>query len=921
MLKFFGLSALLLLLSTYTFAQNTKGDRPVKNDRQIRETKMKTVRKKEKRSTRDIANRRLRTKNKSSANRANANYPQPSPYSNRTQLHKDKSSKPRGRVFTQSPRESRTRPWKGDVSGYPIRRIKPSPNEAARNNVYPQSGPFIHGYRKKPKEEKPHRIVTNLQGRRVGQQKPRKNVEHAWKGGVDKGPLKNQSISGSIRNVYPQKGPYVKYYRKHLDEHDKPVSNKKELAQIRKFSRTPRAVAGQGGGTPSYSRPFIQKGKKNVYWGKFSKKERPYTRDITGGPLRTRNFKTTAPGVVGTDTVKFFGRKPLGDRSSRVGGGGYVTATQGGRSWKGDVAGWRLRKSRKNKREVKGRFVFPRQLSISEMGERAGEQLPGGGYKTGSRRGERPENKSVPSIFLERDLGARGKGIKRPPGGGGSISGQRRNNKGQPILGKAPGIGAAGVSGYKGFSQQRQGFSRQGPGYSGNMRRASPGFSRNGANYSGNIRRSSIRGFNRDGVDYSGKIKRGQVGGFSRQGANYSGNIRRSTIRGFNIDGVDYSGRIKQSQIRGFSRDGVNYSGNIRRSSIRGFNKDGVNYSGNIKRSQMRGISKNGVDYSGNIPRYTIQGFSKNGVEYSGRMKRSQLSEFSRQGFDYSGNMRRSSIRGLGRQGANFAGNIKARRPEKGGGSVSGKLRNNEGQSVDVRRPISRQGADFVGNIKTKRPEKGGGSVSGTLWNNDGQAIQVRTPQSAYEANYSGKIARSRFRKDFIQNPNAFKESLKKHRPDETTYRVSGLMVKVREGNYKKKPNADKNSLPGVAPTKSSVKASEYARGMKQYWNYKHNPNSASEALNVIAPSKAMAHINDYQGNIKMHKYTGSRLHPDAQFAHGYRDNVKEERTFLMNVKLAWARLFRKSETQPENLKEKVRRPRYDKREKGLWYE
>lgn len=906
---------------------------------------MKTVRKKEKRSTRDIANRRLRTKNQSSANRANSKYPQPSPYARRSQLHKDKSAKPRGRVFTKSPRESNTRPWKGDVSGYPIRCIKPNRNEAARSNVYPQSGPFVNGYKKKPKEEEHRKISTNLQGRRVGQQRPRKNVEHAWKGGLDKGPIKNKSATGTVKNVYPQKGPYVKYYRKHLDETDKPVSNKKVLAQIRKFSRTPRVSAGTGGGTPSYSRAFIQKGKKNVYWGKYRRKEAPYTKDITGGPLRTRNFKTTLPGVVGTDTVKFFGRKPLGDRSSRVGGGGYATATKSGRGWKGDVAGWRLRKSQKNKREVAGKFFFPRKLSISGKGERAEEQLPGGGYKSRSKRGERAEQKSVPSIFLEGDLGGRRKGIKRPPRGGGSISDQSRNNKGQAIQGKSPGIGALGIGGYKGSLRPPQGFSRQGPGYSGNMKRVSPGFSKNGANYSGNIRRSSLRGFSRDGVNYSGNIRRGTIGGFNKNGVDYSGRVKRSNLSEFTREGINYSGNIKRSSIRGFNKDGVDYSGNIRRGSIGGFNKDGANYSGRIKRSQLHGFSKNGVDYSGNIPRYKVQGFSSEGVEYSGKMKRSQLREMGRQGADYSGSIKSrrpekggGSVSGrlwnnegkpvtvrvpVSPQGGDFSGNIKQKRPEKGGGSVSGKLWNNDGQSVTVRTPLSNQAANFSGNMKTRRPEKGGGSVSGKLWNNEGQALQGRIPLStnAKAVDYSGKIARSRFRKDFIQSPNAFKESLKKHRPNETTYRVSGLMVKVREGDYKKKPNANKNSLPGVAPTKSSVKSSEYARGMKQYWSYKHNPNSAANALNVIAPNKATARISDYQGNTRMHKYTASGLHPDAQFAHGYRDNVKEERTFLMNVKLAWARLFRKSETQPDNLKEKVRRPRYDKREKGLWYE
>ena len=93
----------------------------------------------------------------------------------------------------------------------------------------------------------------------------------------------------------------------------------------------------------------------------------------------------------------------------------------------------------------------------------------------------------------------------------------------------------------------------------------------------------------------------------------------------------------------------------------------------------------------------------------------------------------------------------------------------------------------------------------------------------------------------------------------------------------------------------------------------------AAEALKVLYPARAIARLGDFQGNVKMHKYNDSRLHPDSKFAHGFRDNVKEERTLLMNMKLMWAKLFRKSETQPDNLKEKITKPKYDKREKGLW--
>ncbi|HRI80215.1 MAG TPA: hypothetical protein PLR06_11835, partial [Cyclobacteriaceae bacterium] len=98
LLKFLSLSVILLLWSSIAFSQNTKGDRPPKNNqKQIRETKVKSYKRKEKGSTRDIANRRLRTKGQSSANRANAKYPQPSPYSTgKIRKEPERAARPRG---------------------------------------------------------------------------------------------------------------------------------------------------------------------------------------------------------------------------------------------------------------------------------------------------------------------------------------------------------------------------------------------------------------------------------------------------------------------------------------------------------------------------------------------------------------------------------------------------------------------------------------------------------------------------------------------------------------------------------------------------------------------------------------------------------------------------------------------------------
>ena len=62
-------------------------------------------------------------------------------------------------------------------------------------------------------------------------------------------------------------------------------------------------------------------------------------------------------------------------------------------------------------------------------------------------------------------------------------------------------------------------------------------------------------------------------------------------------------------------------------------------------------------------------------------------------------------------------------------------------------------------------------------------------------------------------------------------------------------------------------------------------------------------------------------LHPDAQFVRTNKNNVKGEKDALTNLKLWWARLFKKEETQPEHLKEKLKKPRYDDGEQGMWYD
>ena len=410
------------------------------------------------------------------------------------------------------------------------------------------------------------------------------------------------------------------------------------------------------------------------------------------------------------------------------------------------------------------------------------------------------------------------------------------------------------------------------------------------------------------------------------------------------------------------------FQGNIKRG--RGFNDQGEEYTGTVKRGRPL---KGGGSVSGRlwnnrqtpVPVRTPRGDAAKAGGFPGKLRRFQ------------------NDRGFNDQGEEYTGVIKRRRPLKGGGSVSGKLWNNQEAPIPARGPsqsTAKAGA-YTGTIKARRPLKGGGSVSGKLWNNDEAPIPVRTPpESARKVSgfpgkmrrfshtpgfndqgeeFTGYVKLPKFRKNYIKNPNASEDAIKKkkptndtykvdglqipvkqrryvknknasenalpkQKPTETTYHVGELQVKVKQPAYGKKPKAAEGAMPGIKPTKSSVKASEFSRSIKRTWDYVHNPSSAKEALKVKEPGKAFAKSTDYQGNIKMKKFAlfekNRGLHPDAKFVKLNKNNVDSERDLLTNFKLWWARLFKKEETQPEHLKEKGRKPRYDDGEDGLWY-
>jgi hypothetical protein len=763
-----GLLILFMVVVSPIMAQNTKGDDQV--TKPSRETRFKSKPKKSKSKSRV---KRLTPSGKTPASSAVRGPREkerawagdvtgrkiPATRSKARKKEKNIYSQPRQTTVRQPSQRDDAQSRTGDI---PPKRIKPRTSSAQARNVYPQRGPYVKNTRPPKRDDTPYksRIGASAQPRIKSSSGKTRNVypqrgpyvakkiapskddkPRNWRGSTVTKP-RVRTATGKTKNVFPQSGPYVAR-RPAPPKNEK--SNKNVFPQRGPFvsnaSPQPRQKESPPGKKKtrkaplSVSKPFIRRTSINPYagfWNKKQKGEKAYIGDISGKPLRTKNFETARPEIIDNSAAVSaqLRKQKRGDKPFSGKPKGYVSATQPGKAWQGDITGRSVRyRNFSSKGKVQaGQPVAPLRNKGARPTERAGE--PKKPFLSASGKSWNNEGRPVSGRMPKRiDLaGAKYQGTykaKRPLKGGGSISGELWNNNGQPISGRAPGKYALSMGTYQ--------------------------------------------------------------------------------------------------------------------------------------------------------------------------------------------------------------GNLKANKPLKGGGSISGQLWNNKGQPISGRAPGKYAIAmgTYQGNLKANKPLKGGGSVSGQLWNNNEQPIAGRAPgksaiaMGTYQGNmkagrkepskevggypgkyrmfdlhpsmrkqgedFTGHIRRASFGKDRVQYPYAFKGSLKKDKPDND--------IKFQKG---------------------------YVIRTKQSWDYIHNPSSDKEALKVHETGKAFARASDYQGNIKMKKYElfgKKNLHPDAQFVRNNKNNVKEERDAVTNFKLFWARLFKKSETQPNHLKEPVRKPRYDKREIGMWYD
>jgi hypothetical protein len=829
----------VLLLGSPSFAQNTKGDKPATANR---ETRFKTPKKSKK-----IKPGR-RGKNADQAGQR-ASVP-----ASRTRAG-ERPGKPIRPMFSKSKGPGKQKPWKGDITG---RRIRARSSASRARNVYPQ---------------RPDINYSSADGQRRARSNDNPNVKRVKR--MQRGEQSKAKVGTPIRPVFSKSKPRKRERPWSGDITGRRIQATKSPGTDNPLIRNSPRI--QGGNPAGVHQPGIRPSRlwgraRNVYSDKsFYVNNKSYQLRQLRMPANHRAL-SMLKAYPGLDKPRVKNRKIsprsasasyLARRSTNTWAHFPRPKRRQERATTKDLAGHKLRgRNYETQRPVLTNPTLNYQKRVA-AGERPYKGPAEGGYISRTRAGQRAWRGDIARWPLRGGKAPR-HGERAFLGflkGGGFTSATKPGGQkaGTPIRKRAPGIGADRIG-----------------------------------KYQGNIKTNSRRGFGDQGEEYSGNIR--QRRGFADQGEEYSGNIkqRRYLKGGGSVSGKlwNNNGTPIQGKTPGKDAARIAYQGNIR-AGKRILHDQGEEYSGNIKVDQGRGFSDQGEEYSGNIKarRPDKGGGSRSGQHWNNNNSaiavRVPKGKSTRIG-NYQGDMR-ASRKDFQDQGEEYSGNIKVRRPDKGGGSVSGKLWNNEERPI-VGKDYSREArivSRYTGNYKSKRPAKGGGSISGQLWNNNEKPIAVKDPKVKEGADFSGN-------------------------------------VKISRNHYTKKPKSAEGSLPGVKASASSEKADVFARGTRRTWDYVKNPSSADASQRTREPGRAFARSTDYHGNIKLRRFElfgKSDRHPDAQFVKLNKNNVAEEKDMFTNFKLWWARLFKKNETQPDHLKEKGHKPRYDKGESGLWYE
>src|SRR5258708_1615012 len=198
--------------------------------------------------------------------------------------------------------------------------------------------------------------------------------------------IRSRTAEASRNNVYPQFGQFVSNPSRRPKGTQQAYSNRRTLSRAASMGtkRQPpgrkKIIVGR-----SASRSYVTRGRKNVYWGKFRKGEKPITTDISGRALRAKYFHTPGLGVIPSHQV-YRKKKSYGDQPYKgTFLGGYVSAPKTTRAGRGDVSGHAIRTKPPKVSQEAGQMFKPRKLSISGLKKVLVKPLPKTGFPFLSR--------------------------------------------------------------------------------------------------------------------------------------------------------------------------------------------------------------------------------------------------------------------------------------------------------------------------------------------------------------------------------------------------------------------------------------------------------------------------------------------------------------------------------------------------------
>jgi hypothetical protein len=915
--------------------------------RSVPETRTAT-KKGERARTGDISGQR-RVRQKSVRTKRVSRYPQPNPYVGRkikTEKSRAKSNKNEIRSIRSVSRRSESR--KPKSQSRPISATA-APKVKTKRNVY-RNHERRGGERSTDKDiagKKLRTKNTRSSGQDAGiRQYPSVSPYTGRSRYKEGGRFKNTRVSAAPRSATrpPEASSYRKNnkYASRRNSGSRSFSGAKKAKKVRSLTQpsrkgertiygskynagSVRSVSGysdarskKGPGTPvTLSGRRKRYKQKNTYQGKdrhFG--ENSSTKDIAGRRLRTRNYKSYNPSYGAAPTLRNSGG---GENPNRYPADGLRTSKRAG--W--NNGGVPLMK--------KGRNANSASISGYQGRRRAG--------------GMRGSGKGAEGAYTGRMK------ARKPLTGGGSIT-RGWNNGGVPLMKKGRNANSASISGYQG-RRRASGMTGYGKGadgvYAGRMKARKP------LTGGGSI----TRGWNNGGVPLMKKGRNANSASISGyQGRRRAGGMTGS---GKSAEGV-YAGRMK-------SKKPLKGGGSI----TRGWNNGGVPL-------MKKGRNANSASISGYQGRRRASGMtgSGKGVEgvYAGRMKSKKPLKGSGGSITRHWNNKEEPLIGKRQTDSDkgrlaYQGNINAKKPLKGGGGSITRRWNNHGEPIKGKgiTGTDKEMASYQGKMKAAGKGNLGPSEGIERGRNKslsfvgiGNPEHMGLQREANNKKVNNRLPKELTRKERLRLKGA--DGLDNGRSKAFTFWALG---DPSQGGLKKTKSQTKGRLhPGSANTssyqgkmravgKGDLGPSEgIERGRNKSLSFIRLGNPEHMGLQREANNKRVNNRLPKELTRKeRHRLKGAegldngrsraftfwalgdpsqgglmrtpsqakgRLHPSSTYtaSHKSRNSIAEKEQ-PVKLKIWWAKLFKKNSNQPDSVKEKPKRPRYDKGEGSIW--